>query len=51
MAAFAGVRVQAANQHVRVADTKFGAQIVIQDGDDFPQQLGRNRIAYRFSGR
>ena len=45
---FPRVRVQAANQHVRVADTKFGAQIVIQDSDDFPQQLRGNRIAYRF---
>ena len=48
MAAFARVRVQAANQHVRVIDAKFGAQIVMQNGDDFPQQLGGNRIAYCF---
>ena len=44
MPAFTGVRIQAADQNVRLLDAEFGLQIMMQDPDDLPQQFRGNGI-------
>ena len=48
MTAFASMRVKPANQHVRLGNTKFRAQVVIENRDDLAQQVGRYRLADGF---
>ena len=46
--AFAGVRIQATDQHMRLRDPKFCLQIVMQNPDDLAQEFRRDRIRNRF---
>ncbi|CCK00989.1 hypothetical protein BN129_4426 [Cronobacter sakazakii 701] len=41
MTAFARVRVQTTDQHVRVRDTKFALQVVVQRREDMAQEIRR----------
>jgi hypothetical protein len=49
--AFAGVRVQAADQHVRLGMPNLVLQIVMQNPDDLAQQFRGDRIGMALSGR
>ena len=48
MPTFPRMWVQAADQHVRFGKTKLVLQVVVQDGDNLPQQVRRDGIAHRF---
>ena len=46
--AFSGVRIQAADQHVRLRDPKFCLQIVMQNPDDLAQEFRGDRVRNGF---
>ena len=48
MSALTRVRIQAANQHMRLRNTEFGLQIVMQNANDLTQEFRRNGIRNGF---